>query len=379
MHTDLEHRTTRTYARAGSRNHATAGTYLDTEARRTTRRHADAVDAAAEEEDPLQEHTVHVAPADAFDPAAAVDAAEEDPLQEHVVHVAPADAFDPNPAPQKPEDPHPTPGDLATADLLDQHGKAEAALGHYALARALHERAIAMRRHYRDADPRRIQSLTFLATLALREHNLDEAQRLFDQAHAEALQLHGSDHPATARTLNNLGVLARRRRDPIRAADHYEDALAVKLAAHGWDHPSVASTLVNLGNLTRASGDLKAALHYFARACETFESREGPRSRGLATALVGMGRVHLQMGIHTSASFMLERALLIRESLHVTPAQLAGVRFLLATALEYDEPARARELVASGLQSYLDAAEHPDPRHIESMRAWLTRFDRKHR
>lgn len=345
MRTDLEYHSTRTYARhEAARNDATARTHVEDDERRFVTR---------------KDHDGDLHPGDVAS-AATLDRG--------------ADTF-------VAEDPHLTEDrddDAVTADLLDQHGRAEAALGHFALARALHERAIAIRRHhFGEADPRRVQSLTFLGTLALRENKLGQAQWLYDQAHAAALKLHGPDHPATAMTLNNLGVLARRRRDPARASDHYEEALARKLAAHGWDHPSVATTLVNLGNLTRATGDYKAAVHYYARACEIFEAHEGELSRGLATALVGMGRVHLSMGITTTAVWMLERALHIREAHHVTPSQLAGVRFLLATAMEFNNPARARDLVVATLASY-GSAEHPDPRNIASMHAWLARFDKKH-
>lgn len=335
MDIDLEHRATRSFDRTASpRNVSTTRSHVGAAARRPTRSF-DHLDSG------------HDSPANTT-------------TREHA-------------EPRLPDEP-------GLADLLDQQGRTEAALGRYASARTLHERALVLRRRvHGDADPRRIQTLTYLGTLALRENDLEQAQLLYDRAHTASLQQYGPDHPCTAKVVNNLGVLARRRRDPIRASDHLDDALARKLVAHGWQHASVATTLVNLGNLTRASGDLKAALHYYARACEIFEAVADPHNPGLAAALLGMGRVHMSMGIHTSASCMFERALHIRESLPVTPAQLAGVRFLLATALEPHDPTRARALVASTLEEYSTSSPHPDPRHLETLRAWLARFDRTHK
>src|SRR5687768_7685288 len=56
---------------------------------------------------------------------------------------------------------------LAQADIFDQHGREEAARGHFNASRVLHERAIEIRRQWLgEADPKMSQSFTWLGTLA---------------------------------------------------------------------------------------------------------------------------------------------------------------------------------------------------------------------
>lgn len=358
MDTDLELRPTRTFDLASYRRETTERyTLVDDphHAWSTTRRFDRAAHESAASGLPP-----YVASNDASDRPAS-DLSQEDP-HPIIVH-----AVDPDEARET----------AAAADYFDHRGRLESESGRLDVARALHERALVLRRGvFGEADPRLLQSFTLLGAIALRDCRLDQAQWLFDQAHAVALKRHGPDHPHTAMTLNNLGVLARRRHNADKAATHLMEALAIKLAAHGNDHLNVASTLVNLGNLARARRDPRVALHCFSRACLIFDAH-APDSPGHASALVGLARVHLNKGYEHYAVQMLERALAVRERHPVTPAQLAGVRLLLASAVEPHDPARARRLVAASLVTY-ETSDHPDPRHLEAMRAWLARFDHNH-
>ena len=270
----------------------------------------------------------------------------------------------------------PTAEALAQADMLDTHGHEEMKRGGFNAARVLYERAVEIRRQWLGAaDPHMMQSFSWLGSVALREGRLDEAQWLYDQARAVAEKKYGAEHPQVATMLNNLGVLARRRGDLALATDLYKAALAIKLEYLGWQHGSVAATLSNLGRLALASGDLRAALCHFARAREILEATAGGASPTLATVLIGMGRVHLQLGMPDTAVWVFERALRIREADHVTPAQLADARLLLAMALTHSEPDRARALVVLGLREYETSAQ-PRVEQTAALQGWLRRLDR---
>lgn len=244
------------------------------------------------------------------------------------------------------------------ADILEGRALEESGRGHLAAARVLHEQAVEIRRErLGEADPKLPQSLTWLGNLALQEDRLDQAAWLHEHALRVLTKLHGPEHPLLAVPLHNLAVVARHRGDLDQAADLYEQSLALKLQHLGWLHPSVAVTLSNLGNLARSSGDLQSAMCYYARARDIFEQTLGGVNPGLAAALVGLGRVHMQYGVHVSAAFMFERAVRIREAIHVSPTQLAGARLLLATALAPTDPDGARDVLGTAIKEYQRAGE----------------------
>lgn len=286
--------------------------------------------------------------------------------EQSVVDEHPAQSFD--------ETPDPRVEALNTAEAFDQHGRMEHSRGRYGAARAMHERAMEIRRGaLGEADPLLTRSFTLLGNISLIEDRLDESEWLYTQAYRTANKQYGHHHPATAVVLHNLGVLARRRGDLAAALCLYEHALTIKQECLGEDHPSVAATMANLGNLTRLQGDLRASMAYYGRAREIYEATEGGISHGLASTLVGMGRVHSDFGVTESAIFMFERALRIREALHVSPTQLAGCRYLLAVALGDSRPVEACDLLVSALREY-EVNPGARPECIEAMRRTLHRL-----
>ena len=242
---------------------------------------------------------------------------------------------------------------LVTAEKFDEHGRAEFSRGRYDAARAMHERAMEIRRGIcGEKDPKLTRSFTLLGNLSLTEERFEEAEWLYTQAYRTATKRFGDQHPMVAVALHNLGVLARRRGDLAGATKLYEHALAIKCEHFGEFHPSVAATLASLGNLARLQGDLHGSMEHYDRAREIYEATEGCISHGLASTLVGMGRVHLAYGLTESAVFLFERALRIREALIVSPTQLAACRFLLAMSLSDSWPVEARALFVTAIREY---------------------------
>lgn len=259
----------------------------------------------------------------------------------------------------------------AFADELDAHGREEAARGAFIMARALHEKAVELRRHiFGEADPKLVHSLTWLGALSMMQGQVDEASWFFGQAHAIAVKMYGREHIRVAVTLNNLGLVARRQGDLDVASDRYEQALAVKLQALGWLHPSVATTLTNLGNLARLRSDLHVAMNYYARARDIYEKTEGGVSSGLASTLVNMARVYVLEGATDTAILALERAVRIREAIDVLPVQLAGARAMLARLLRPQWPVESRQLLRTALRDY-EASPHANPDYTVALRSAL--------
>ena len=243
--------------------------------------------------------------------------------------------------------------DLALADTLDARGRADSAQGRFRAARVLHEQAMELRRtHYGEADPRLLWSFTWLGELSYREGNLEEARWLLHQAHQIACKRFEPEDVQFAVTLHNLAVIARQSGDYAEATRLGEEALGIKVERLGWEHPSVAQTLCTLANLARLCKQRKIALCYFDRARRIYESAEGGVNAGLATVLVGMARVHVSFGAKVSARFLLERALQIREAIHVPPAQSAGVRVLLSQVLDDDDRTAAYNLIKTAVTEY---------------------------
>ena len=256
----------------------------------------------------------------------------------------------------------------AFADELDAHGRDEAARGAFTMARALHEKAVELRRHlFGETDPKLVQSLTWLGALSLMQGQIDEASCLFSQAHAIAVKMYGREHLRVAVTLNNLGLIARRQGDLVVAAERYEQALAVKRQTVGWLHPSVAATLMSLGNLARIRGELHMAMTYYTQARDIYEKTEGGVSSGLAATLVSMARVYIRERATDAAIMALERAVRIREAIDVLPVHLAGARALLARLLRPQWPVEARRLMRSALRDY-EASPDASAEYAEALR-----------
>jgi Tfp pilus assembly protein PilF len=116
-----------------------------------------------------------------------------------------------------------------TARLLNQMGVYLEARAEYALAKTMHERALA------------------IGEAAL-----------------------GPNHPNVAIRLNNLGMVLESQGDFAGAKSLYQRALAIGEAAFGLDHPQVAIYANNLGGVLKEQGDLAGAKSLFQRSLRIF-------------------------------------------------------------------------------------------------------------
>ena len=122
------------------------------------------------------------------------------------------------------------------------------ALGAFAQARPLYERALALREKRLGADhPDTAETLNNFALSLREEGNYGAARALLERALAINEKAFGPAHAATAMSVNNLALLLREQRDLAAARPLFERALAGVEKMLGADHPAAATSLGNLG------------------------------------------------------------------------------------------------------------------------------------
>jgi tetratricopeptide (TPR) repeat protein len=202
----------------------------------------------------------------------------------------------------------------ATAWVLTQAGLYLWQRGDLRQARAVLERALAIREAHLGADhPDTAQSLNNLG-LVLHDQGIYDQARV---AHERALAIResqlGPDHLETAQSLNNLGNTLRYQGANERARTVEERALAIRQARLG-NHQDTAWTLSDLGLVLRELGDLDGDVALNEQALPIFETCLGPDHPAtahcvsrLATALTEQGNLDRALPLH-------ERSLAIREA-----------------------------------------------------------------
>ena len=201
----------------------------------------------------------------------------------------------------------------------------------------------------------------------------------------EARQVHGPDHPATARALNLLGILLNESGELTEARDLLEQALTIQsrvpedanlgsilanlgmvyrglgqreearerleraLALHrkafGDGHPAVAADLGNLATLERELGDPARALEYLRPTVEIARHLYGDGHPETARALTNVAGLLREVGDGASARLHIDAALQIdRAALgEGHPQVIADLNNLAVLERETGEIATARE------------------------------------
>jgi tetratricopeptide (TPR) repeat protein len=141
-----------------------------------------------------------------------------------------------------------------------------------------------------------------------------QAKALHQRALAVRETQLGPDHPETAYSHANLGLVLHALGDLDDAHTHLERALAICDAGLGGDHPETATSLSNLAEVVRAQGDLAGARRLQERALGIREARLGADDPETATSLNNLAEVLRDQGDLPGARTRLERALVIREA-----------------------------------------------------------------
>jgi tetratricopeptide (TPR) repeat protein len=238
------------------------------------------------------------------------------------------------------------------------------ALGAYASARPLFERALAIREKALGPDHTDTgATVNNLAGLLQDQGDLAAARPLYERALAICEKALGPEHPNTAASLNNLANLLRAQGDLVPARPLYERALAIHEKALGPEHPDTAASLNNLASLLQVQGDLAAAGPLYERALTICEKALGSDHPYTAVTLNNLAGLLRNQGDLAAARPLFERALAIREkTLGPDHPDTAGSLNNLAFLLQgQGDLAAARPLYERALAIYEKALgpEHP--------------------
>jgi tetratricopeptide (TPR) repeat protein len=204
---------------------------------------------------------------------------------------------------------------IATAGLLHQAGRYLWGRAEYTQAKALHQRALAIRETRLGADhPDTAYSLHNLANVLYAQGDLDDARTLYERALSIRETRLGEDHPDTGHTLNNLANVLNDQGDLDGARSLLERALSIRETRLGEDHPDTAQTLTNLANVLINQRDLDGAIPLYERALLIREAKLGTYHPQTAHSLNNLANALATQGDLDSARTLQERALAIREA-----------------------------------------------------------------
>ena len=202
-----------------------------------------------------------------------------------------------------------------TAETLNNFALSQREEGNLEAARPLLERALAI--NERAFGREHAATATTVNNLALLLRDLGDlaaARPLFERALASVEKSFGADHPATAASLGNLALLLKDNGDLAGARALLERALAIDEKALGADHPDTANDLANLALLLKQSGDLAGARTRYERALAINEKALGPTHPYTAASMLAVAKLHHQEGDLVAARGLFERALAVFET-----------------------------------------------------------------
>jgi len=202
-----------------------------------------------------------------------------------------------------------------TAEILNNLALSLREEGNHEAARPLLERALAINEKALGAEhAATATSVNNLALLLRDQGDLAAARPLFERALASVEKAFGAEHPATAASLGNLGLVLKDEGDLAAARSLLERALAIDEKALGADHPDTANDLSNLALLLKQAGDLAGARALYERALAINEKALGIEHPYTATSLLALAKVLHDQRDLASARSLLERALAVFET-----------------------------------------------------------------
>lgn len=145
----------------------------------------------------------------------------------------------------------------------------QGALGAYAKARSLHDRALALRENELGSEhPDTAESLNYLAILLREQDDRITARPLFERALKIRKKVLGLEHRDTAESLNNLALFLLDEGNIKKSQLLFERALKIRERVLGFEHEDTGSSYNNLALVLRERGNLVEARPLFERALE---------------------------------------------------------------------------------------------------------------
>ena len=267
------------------------------------------------------------------------------------------------------------------------------ALGAYAQARPLFERALAI--HETALGPQHPNIATFksnLASVLQQMSQYAEAERLFREALKISETVFGAEHPNTATFSNNLALLLRDMGQHAKAEPLYQRALEIREKVLDAEHPSIATNLNNLALLLRDMGQYAKAEPLYQRALEIREKVLDAEHPSIAISLNNLAGLYRAQDRHAEAEPLYQRALEIRKKVLGAEHPDTAISFINLALLYKDQGqhAKAEPLFQHALPSVckvtpfykrtleirekMRGAEHPDTARARNdlERSWVT-------
>jgi CHAT domain-containing protein/Tfp pilus assembly protein PilF len=209
------------------------------------------------------------------------------------------------------------PDSVEIGNTLNNLANLHLALGEWATARQLHERAMAVRvKAPGPAHPFYGQSLNNLAEALIAEGNDTAARPLVEQALAIYRKALDPDHPWTAGSLTLLGGIARRAGETGNALAVFRESLAMRRRSLGPRHPLVGLSLMSIAEVNASIGKTEEAL-------------------GQALEAEEIGRDHLRLTMEAIGE---------RQALAYAAARTAGIDLALDLVAREPRPERVRRV-----------------------------------
>ncbi len=254
------------------------------------------------------------------------------------------------------------PSHLKVAQSLTRLGTALTAVGRYAEAEAVFDRALRIEEAMGEDHLSLANLLNNLGILYREQERFEEAERVYLRALHLKEKMFGTENPELVTSLLNLGQLYL---SPLvaRSAEAKpvtERALAIAEKSLGDQHPLVAAILNNLGLIYwRGDKDEQHAEEAFLRALAIENANLGPASLNAASTLMNLGNLHSSRQDYVAAEELLGKSLAIRVSVlgpdHFEVAQtlsfLGGLHTLQSKVQAAEESYRRALTIVEGRSS----------------------------
>jgi serine/threonine protein kinase len=141
-----------------------------------------------------------------------------------------------------------------------------------------------------------------------RAGNLDEAERLFREAHGIRLEVLGEEHPETVGYASNVAAMLARKGEYEAAESTYRRILEQLEQVYGPEHENVARMWNNLGSLSARQCRLDEAEGRFRRALALWDAALGPEHIN-TTAMGSLARIYAEWRRWSDAEHYFRRSI----------------------------------------------------------------------
>lgn len=156
-------------------------------------------------------------------------------------------------------------------------------------------------------------ALNFLGLLYQSLHQLDDSQRVLDEALEIAQRVFKNKHEDFGEVLNSHGLLAWRRGDDIKSLEYYNRALEIYRATVGEDNDRFAESIDNIGVAYQRLGDLEKSVEHHKRSIEIRERCIGRNHPNVGYGLINLASAKSRLGDEKDYEQLVKRTIAIFE------------------------------------------------------------------